>query len=310
MRIAIIGAGALGTFYGSRLQAAGHEVHLLARSDAAIGREQGFLCRSPLGELRIPGERVHARATDLPASEVVILATKTVENHLLAQLLPPALAANGHVLVLQNGLGVEAEAAAVVGNERVWGGLCFLCANKVAPAEVEHLAHGKVAFGHYCANGGSREPDTALQACAQAFADGGVEIELSADLVLARWRKLLWNIPYNGLCTVMDVDTAQLSRQQPGRALVEAIMQEVQAGAAKCGRHLSDAMRAAMIASTDDMGPYCPSMLLDRRCQRAMEVEHMFGNPLRAVRAAGGDMPQVDLLYRQLLTLDQLRLQA
>lgn len=305
MRIGIIGAGALGTFYGSRLYASGHEVHLLARSDAAIGAQQGFRCHSSLGEVLIPGHLVHDHISQLPPCDVLIVALKTVDNQQLSQLLPPALADDGHVLVLQNGLGVEAEAAAVVGDQRVWGGLCFLCANKVAPAVVAHLAHGKVAMGVYHRDGHSQPPSPALLAVAEALQAGGVEVECCADLAAARWRKLLWNIPYNGLCTVLDCDTQVLASHPTGRQAVDLLMREVQGAAAACGKELPDHFLQRMVASTDEMGPYLPSMLLDRRAQRAMEVEHLFANPLRTAAAKGFAMPRVELLYQQLTLLNQ-----
>ena len=309
MRIAIIGAGALGTFYGARLQAAGHEVHLLARSDAAIGRAQGFTCHSVLGTVHIPGQRVHAEVKKLPQCDVVIVALKTTDNAQLPELLPPALAADGMVLVLQNGLGVEAEAAAVVGAERVAGGLCFLCANKVAPATVEHLAHGKIALGQYHAQGHDLAPSAALRAIANALQDGGIEIEVSDNLAAARWRKLCWNIPYNGLCTVLNCDTQVLASNPAGRQAVDQLMREVQRGAAACGHHISDDFLQVMVNNTDEMGPYLPSMTIDRRHGRAMEIEHMFGQPLADSTAAGTELPLINQIYHQLkiLSTQQIR---
>ncbi|TVR16068.1 MAG: 2-dehydropantoate 2-reductase [Planctomycetota bacterium] len=300
MDIAIIGAGALGGFYGSRLHAAGHRVHLLARSDAAAGHMAGFACRSPLGDVTIPGDRVYSHSADLPPCDLVIVSLKTVDNHRLKELLPACLADTGVVLVLQNGLGVEEEAAAVVGGERVYGGLCFLCANKVAPAQVEHLAYGKVSLGRHGINGQAMGIDEPLRRIGQAFMDGGIAVSLTEDLTAARWQKLVWNIPYNGLCTVLDCDTQVLTTHSDTRMLVDELMQEVVQGAAACGKTISAKFVQEMVHNTDAMGPYLPSMLLDRRAGRAMEIEHMFGNPLRSAMVGGTILPRIDCLYRQL----------
>ena len=300
MRIGVIGAGALGTFYGSRLQAAGNEVHLVARSDAEHGKRHGFTCRSPLGDEHIAAPFIHDSPTTLPPCDVIIVAIKTTENHLFAHLLPPAMTKHNKVLVLQNGLGVEAEAAAVVGADKVWGGLCFVCANKIGPGLAEHMAHGKVTLGMYHQDGLQAEADNDLKALAQEFIGGGIDIELSSNLAEARWRKLCWNIPYNGLCTVLNVDTDRLRKCPQGRQAVQTLMCEVQQGAAACGHIIDDDFLALMVRNTDEMGPYLPSMTIDRRLGRAMEVEHMFGKALKIAAANGRELPQIKLIWQQL----------
>lgn len=122
---AILGTGALGGFYGARLQQAGLGVHFLLRSDYAQVREHGLRVESPQGNFRLPQVRAYKDIQQMPACDVVVVALKTTQNHLLAQLLPPVLKPEGVVLVLQNGLGVEARVVEIVGPQRVMGGLVF-----------------------------------------------------------------------------------------------------------------------------------------------------------------------------------------
>jgi 2-dehydropantoate 2-reductase len=128
----------------------------------------------------------------------------------------------------------------------------------------------------------------------------GIDVVLEDDLVLARWKKLVWNVPYNGLSVVLDATTDQLMHTEPTRALCEALMGEVVAGAASFGRTIEPAFIQKMLNDTDKMVAYAPSMLLDYRAGRPMEIEAIHGEPVRAAAARGVDLPLMSCLYRQL----------
>ena len=102
-------------------------------------------------------------------------------------------------------------------------------------------------------------PSAELETVASEFTKGGIDCELHGNLAEARWRKLCWNIPYNGLCTVLDVDTDILRNNPQGRKAVEEIMREVQRAVA-CGHHIEDSFLELVVRNTDEMGPYLPSM--------------------------------------------------
>jgi len=121
------------------------------------------------------------------------------------------------------------------------------------------------------------------------------------NLMLARWKKLMWNIPYNGLCALLNVTTDVLMADPEMRALVKDLMKEVQAGSASCAGKIPDEFLQQMIDHTDKMEPYLPSMMLDRRNGRPMELEAIYKNPLEA---AGVPMPRTEMLYRQLRILN------
>lgn len=117
-------------------------------------------------------------------------------------------------------------------------------------------------------------------------------------------QKLVWNIPYNGLSVVLDASTDELMANEDTRALVEQLMGEVIAGAAACSRHIPDSFIAKMLDHTANMQPYCTSMKIDYDQCRPLEVEAIFGNPLRIAQAAGVDLPRIATLYQQLKFLD------
>ena len=297
---AIIGTGALGGFYGARLQRAGCELHFLLHSDYEHVRQHGLICESPDCDFTLPKVNAYADPRDMPKCDVVCVCLKTTQNHLLPKVLPPIVKDDGVVLVMQNGLGMEAQVAEIVGAQRVAGGLCFLCSNKVGPGHIRHLGYSLVALGEFATRGISER----LRAIADDLQRANVEIELAEDLDVARWQKLVWNIPYNGLSVVLNATTTELMTQPHTRQLVEGIMREVVADAQACGVAVTDEIIEKMLSNTEKMTPYRTSMKIDYDERRPLEVEAIFGNPLRAVQRAGAASPLLEQLYRQLKFLD------
>lgn len=306
---AVIGTGAVGGFYGSRLVEAGCSVHFLLHSDYDKVRDHGLLVESPLGDIELRegsfSGGFHESTSTMPACDVVLVALKTTSNHLLATLLPPLVGEHTTVVMLQNGLGVEAEAADVVGGAHVVGGMCFLCSNKVGPRHVRHLDYGLVTLADFGPDGRSRGITSAMSAIGQDFArTRGVPITLEEDLTSARWRKLVWNIPFNGLSVVLDAATNELMADAASRALAAALIEEVVAGGSACGAVMPAAFTEQMLGSTTAMKPYMTSMKLDHDAGRPLEIEAMYGRPLGAATLAGVEMPLTTMLYRELGFID------
>jgi 2-dehydropantoate 2-reductase len=307
---AIIGTGALGGFYGAQLQHAGIETRFLLRSDYEHVRRHGLRCDSINGDFVLPEVHAYDDVRKMPRCDVVCVALKTTQNHLLPELLPGLVKDDGVVLVMQNGLGVEDEVARIVGADRVVGCLCFLCSNKVEPGHICHLDYGYVRLGEHTADGRAGGVTARLQAITSDFERAGIEAIAVEDLRAARWHKLVWNIPYNGLSVVLRATTDRLMAEPNARALVEALMHEVVTAAGACGRMIALGFVQKMLDHTLRMKPYKTSMMLDFEAGRAMEIEAIYGNPLRAAQAAGAAAPMLKMLYRQLKFLDSNRQNA
>jgi 2-dehydropantoate 2-reductase len=301
---AILGTGALGGFYGARLCRAGADVHFLLHSDFEHVRQHGLVIDSKDGDFVLPRVQAYKDVRDMPRCDVAVVALKATQNHLLPALLPPVLADGGTILLMQNGLGGEEEAARAAPGHAVLAGLCFLCSNKVAPGHIRHLDYGTVRFAEYAADSAPAGIGDRTRGIAQDFANAGIQVDTKEDLVLARWQKLVWNVPMSGLSVVLDAHTQALMTDPYTRALAEDIMHEVVAGARACGRHIHDNFVQKMIDMTVAMPPYRASMKIDFDDGKPMEVEAIYGNPLRVARAAGAPMPLVETLYRQLKFLD------
>lgn len=302
---AILGTGALGGFYGARLQQAGSQVHFLLRSDYEIVRQQGLKIDSPEGNFVLSQVHAYQDVTEMPQCDVVIVALKTTQNHLLPTLLPPVVKENGVVLVLQNGLSIEPEVAEIVGANRVMGGLCFLCANKIAPGHIHHLDYKKITLGEYRSNYQTGGISDRMRQIAQDFEQAGIPIELAEDLLTARWKKLVWNIPFNGLSVVLNAETSEIMADESAESLAENLMQEVLKGAAACGRSIDPSFIDVMLDHTAKMKPYRTSMKLDYDNGRSLEIKAIFANPLQMARSNGAELPKIEMLYQQLAFLDR-----
>jgi 2-dehydropantoate 2-reductase len=303
-RYVVLGCGAVGGLYGARLAAAGHEVGFVARSDVDVLRRDGLRVDSVDGDVLLPGGSFAASAdpADLGLADVVVVAVKTTANGALADLLGPVVGPSTIVAVFQNGLGVEAVAdVAAPGAAAVVGGLCFVCSAKPGPGHVVHADYGAVTVAPY--RGGL----AAAEAVADDLVGSGSIAEATADLTTARWRKLLWNIPFNGLTALLDVGTDALLADPAGRARVEALMREVVAGGAACGAALTLADVDDMVAKTEAMVPYRASMAVDLAAGRPLELDAIYAAPLRAAAEADSAMPAVEQLLAELRLCDEDR---
>lgn len=304
-RYAILGTGALGGFYGAQLQQSGLEVHYLLHRDYDHVRQHGLVVESADGDVILPEVQAHASVATMPPCDVVVVALKTTQNHLLPQWLPSVTKPDGVVLVLQNGLGVEPYVADIVGADRVMGGLCFICSNKVGPGHIRHLDYKKIALGDYGPNYEARGITERLKAIAQDFEQAGIPIDQTEDLLWARWRKLIWNIPFNGLSVVLNASTSEMIFDPHARQLAIALMQEVIAVAAAYGRVLDDHYIQQNIDHTEHMKPYRTSMKIDYDEQRPLELQAIFKQPIIAAQAKQVPVPLIHMLYQQLQFLDQ-----
>lgn len=302
---AIIGTGALGGFYGAKLQRAGLDVHFLVNSDYDRVKTSGLVIRSQDGDFTLPQVNAYQQSSQMPACDVIIVCLKTTHNYLLPEILPDVVKSSSIVVVMQNGLGTEAEIAQILPQHEILGGLCFICSNKVAPGEIHHLDYGEVKLGAYATDYRSVGVTPSMTAIVADFRAAGISVSLCADLLLARWQKLVWNIPYNGLSVVLDATTDRLMAHPATSELVVKLMRELKLVAAAYHCDITDEFIQTMLEYTIAMTPYRTSMKIDYDTGKPLEITAMFGNPLEFARAKGIDLPSIEMLYRQLQFLDR-----
>ena len=302
--IAIVGTGAVGAYYGGRLAQHGHDVHFLLRTDYAAVRQNGWTVRSCDDDFTLPAAAVHAYddPAKMPKADLVIVTLKTTANDGFEPLIRPLLKEGTTILTLQNGLGNEERLAELFGAEKILGGMCFVCINRVEPGVVHHIAEGTITLGEFRPGATDR-----LQRVADMLRSSKIPARALPDLRYGRWEKLVWNIPFNGLSAVLDQTTDLLIGTPAGEALVRDIMEEVIAGARAVGVELPASLIKAKIDQTRGMGAYKTSMHLDMQAGRAMEIDAIFGVPVRTAQAAGAPVPRLEMLERLLRLRDANR---
>lgn len=296
-RIAIVGSGAVGCYYGGMLAHLGHDVHFLMRADLDAVHERGLAIHTGGRTLRVPAQ-AHASAADIGLCDIVIVALKATANAALDELIPPLLHERTGLVTLQNGLGNEEYLAARWGAERVMGALCFVCLNRTAPGEVTHIDHGTISIGEF-----RRPASPRVRALVDALVAAGIDAKAVEDLVEERWRKLVWNVPFNGLSIAARATVADVLADDALRAEARGLMSDVLDGARALGHHIPDEFADFQLHRSASMGAYRPSSMIDWEAGRAVEVEAIWGEPLRQGRAAGAAMPRLALLYALLRRL-------
>jgi 2-dehydropantoate 2-reductase len=284
----------VGGYYGAVLARAGDDVRFLLRRDLAHVRACGLRVRQPpAGDFRLPHAQAYGTTAEIGSVDLVIVGIKATANDVLPDLLPPLLHARTALLLLQNGLGGDAFVARLFGPERVIGGLCFVCLNRTAPGEITCTLPGYLSLGEFAG-----PPTDRLRTLAARFARSGVRTETADNLDEARWRKLVWNVPFNGLTLAAGGVTTDVIMRDPGlRAEARALMEEIVAAAARLGYCIPPEFLEQQLAVTAGMGAYRPSSLIDWQEGREVEVEAIWGEPLRRARAAGADLPRLGQLY-------------
>ena len=295
LRYAVIGTGAIGGYFGGKLASMGNDVHFLLHSDYTQVKENGLRVDSVKGNFIIHPAKAYHHTAEMPPCDVVFVCLKTNQNPLLKSLLPPLLHENSLVILLQNGIGVEQQLAVQFPTLAIAGGLAFICSHKAAPGHIVHEDLGRLKIGMY--NG--KENTFLAQVCAD-FTQADVPCEMTDDLNSARWQKLLWNIPYNGLSVVLDTTTDTLMQQPDARTLVFDLMLEVVEAAQHCGATLTRDAAEKMMAMTDRMKPYAPSMMLDFQHKRPMEIDAIYTQAIATASRAGYDMRKTSMLEQEL----------
>ena len=298
---AVSAAGAVGGFYGAKLAQAGSDVHFLFRDDAEYVRTNGLDVRSVDGDFVLEDVSAHEEWSTLPEVDVVIVAVKSNANADVAPRIPAILRPGGAVLLIQNGLGSEPLFAQAIANQgEVIGGLAFINSERTARNQVTHMGNGGLTIAGYLPDYAAAGITDWMRAIAADFEGTSVPIQLDEDLVLSRWTKLLWNIPYNGLSVLLQASTADIMNDPKSTELVESIMAEVVAAAAADGRELPAGLPELMLEATRTMKPYATSMKVDFDNNRPLEVESIIGEPLRRGQGLGAPMPVIETLYRSL----------
>lgn len=306
-RIGIIGTGAIGGFYGVMLARAGFDVHFLLRSEFDAVARNGLTVDSQVhGLLKLDKVQAYACAADMPPCDWLLIGAKTTGNGGVASAIVQAAAPGAKVLLLQNGLGVEDALRAVLPDAlHLLGGLCFVCVHRTGPGQITHQAFGAVNIGYHSGPADAPTRNHWVEQGASLFHQAGIDSVAMDNLDQARWQKLVWNVPYNGLSVLLNASTTPLMADADSRALIQGLMAEVVQGAQACGHGLPEGYAEHLLKVTGHMPDYRPSMYHDFTERRPLELDAIYARPLATALAAGCDMPKVRALYHALAFIDR-----
>jgi 2-dehydropantoate 2-reductase len=300
MRIVIVGAGAIGSYYGAKLAHGGSDVHFLMRGDLSEIHSFGLRVRGKGENFHVAKVNCYTSTEEIGPCDLVLVAVKATSNGDLVGLIPPLLHERTMLLTLQNGLGNEEFLGDHFGLERVLGGLCFICVTRISRTQVEAYDRGTLVIGEYGRTASKRAYMIAAQ-----FTGCGINCSVTEDLALERWRKLVWNIPFNGLSVLAGgMSTAEILANEDMRRATRALMGEVIVAANQHGHALDKAVAEELIKRTETVDAFKPSTLADWEEGKPLEVEAIWGEPLRRAAAAGAKTPRLEVVYALLKSLD------
>ena len=299
MTYAVIGTGAIGGYYGARLSQSGQQVHFLLHRDYEYVKEHGLQVDSCNGSFHLDKPFVYNDTKLMPKADVVLVGLKSVNNHLRATLLPPLLHEQTLVVLIQNGIGVEEDVQRTFPNVQLAAGLAFICSAKTEPGRIDHQCYGQINLADYSC----LEASLMQQVCAD-FNAAGVKAGL-VEYHEARWKKAVWNMPFNGMTVALHTQTDTLLKNPSTRQLIKQQMMEVVGAAQHLGvKNIDERFADLMISMTDEMTPYSPSMRLDYDFHRPMELHYLYARPIQIAAEAGFPMPRLEMLMQELQFLE------
>ncbi len=299
MRIAVMGSGGVGGYFGGLLAQAGEEVIFIARGEhlRAI-QTHGLRVESVHGDFHIAPAHATAEPAEVGPCDLVLFATKTDGIEAAAEGIRPLLGPATAVLPLQNGVDASERVAAVLGPRPVLGGVCYVGSYIAAPGVIRQISgFRRVIVGEL---DGRITPR--VEAIVAALARSGAVAEASADIQAARWTKFVFIAPFSAVGAVARVPAGEITGCPETRALLEQAMREVEAVARARGISLDADVVPRTLAFCDAMAPdQTASMQRDVLEGRPSELESIVGAMARMGEEAGVSVPVFRTCYAALL---------
>ncbi|TGK35111.1 2-dehydropantoate 2-reductase [Leptospira gomenensis] len=301
-RILILGSGAIAGLYAGKLKQAGCEVHFWVRRNSEELKKNGFRVESiPWGNFEyLPDSAFETKPSNLENYDLVINCLKSLPaislESILGKTIPPKLP----ILLLQNGIGIEDPVCSLYPNNEILSGLAFVCANRLKEGVILHLDYGELMIGSW-----NRSSSPICDTLVRFFRASNVPIQYTESIRAARWKKLMWNAPFNPISVLTGgKNTSEILSLPATRELVIEIMKEVRQLSLLDGAEVLESQIETFVKMTEAMKPYKTSMLLDFEAGRPMEVEAILGNTIRFADRHGTPIPRIRTIYSLLKLAD------
>lgn len=299
MRIAVVGAGGIGGYYGALLQQSGQDVAFLARgAHLEAMRAHGLRVESVLGDPVMLPVRASERPQEIGAVDLVLFTVKAYDSASAAGALPPLLRSDAAVLTLQNGVDNVDVLSDAVGSPHVLGGLCQIFCTLAAPGVVRHTGGPRrVVLGEL---DGSSTP-RAQAACA-AFAATGVPVELSSQIFVAMWEKYIFINAQGGMTALTRLPIGAIRSSPTTLEMYLQVAEEVAAVGRAHGVPIPRGERERVRAFAEALHPGAYSSLHDDLVAgRRTELETLLGTVVRLGTRHGVPVPNCRAIYAALL---------
>jgi len=307
---AILGTGAIGSFCAVLLHHAGYEVHCLLGRDYAHVKNQGITLIKGGKKLTAPIQ-AYDDVEKMPKCDVVVVALKTTVNEKLKSWLPRLMKGDSTVLLLQNGVGVEDELTPFIKEEQIVGGACGLIVNKRGAGLFEHVSMNEIEFAQYYADTKKKGVTQRVKKVAADFSKAGVEAVLEDHLWSIRWKKVIRNFPSNGLSVVLGASYAEMTGNPMSFDLLCRMTQEMILAAKKAGADIPEDFyeeRVSQFESFKELEGSYPSTKVDFDAKRSLELRAIFENPVKIAHRYKASVPFMEMLYAELVFLNEKNL--
>jgi len=275
MKIAMMGAGGVGGYYGGLLSLAGHDVTFIARGAhlKALG-EKGLVVHSVLGDFSLSKVRATSKPDEVGLVDLVIIATKTYHTDEAAQAIKPMIGPSTSVISFQNGVDAVERIGAVIGKEHMLGGATWLSAAIEAPGIIgQYSQFRRIVLGEM---DGRITPRA--EAVAEAFRTTPATVELVHNIEQVLWTKFVFISAISALGSLTRVSLGAFRQAPEARALLVEAISEVSAVAHAKGVSLERDIAEKTLAFIDSAAPDIkPSMQRDIEAGRVSELESMIG---------------------------------
>ena len=300
MRIAVVGVGAVGGYFGGRLAQAGLDIVFLARGNTLASlRAEGLRIQSLAGDFAIESPNVVGDPAEIGHCDVVLVAVKAYQVQEIAPSLAPLVGANTVVIPMQNGLEAPALLSEALGPEVVLGGLCKIFASKTGPGTIEHIGlEPAIEFGEL-----SGEKTERVERVRAAFAPAaGMATVVPDDIQVALWQKLMHVEPLGAVGAVVREPAGVLRTVPETRRMLLSAMQEIVTLASKRGVTIDPSLPERAIRRIDQLpADATASMHRDILAGRPSEFEFQTGTVVRYARESGVPTPIHSAIYAALL---------
>ena len=301
MRIAVMGAGAVGGYFGARLAAASNDVVFIARGrHLAAMRREGLNLESPQGNLQIRDALFTDDPTQVGAVDLVLFCVKSYDTDPTAANLASLIGDRTIILSLQNGVDNADKIAQRWGNERTLAGVVYVGSQLLRPGTIKHSSGGKIVLGEL----DGRVHET-TQAVERVLASAQISCEVSGAIRNIQWRKLLWNAPFCAISCLTHATVKEIVESDSLTKLALDCMTEVRAAAKTQAIDLDPALFDETLNFSKSLGDFKPSMLQDLEAGKPLEYEAFNGIVVELLRRTGKEASTNQVFYGALKYLDK-----